>query len=1225
MAKKFIKKEITPEVINTFIEGRDPQERIVNFEYNYKDDFIKVFYRDENDNKKVVNEPFYPFLWASKRACLRMCNQDRNELIKLMSKYNINVKALDVTNINGEVVEDILDGYTYMFYATKQMSYTKFLEFFKAAGNSVYSRKKDESNVNTSFTEQPEAKKDKKQYLVVTPIEQFMISTGKRMFKGYDDYDQCLRLIFDLETTGLDTKKDRIEQFGIRFNRPVKYGDKYINFEKIYTTEGETEEEKNASELNNIVMFLKVLYTFKPDIVTAHNGEVFDMNMIIGACIRLGTSIEELSKPFFNGEFIYKNKRETILKLGGEIETFNQTIIPGSTMTDSLHAVRRAQALDSNMLFSNLKYITKYSKIVKPNRVYVPGDKISQIWNDNIERYAFNDEDGDWYIYNENFKPKEIKPDPSMNIEYFQKLLDDDKLLKSVSGETEGKYSNNDTAESLLNDYLTNIDYENKNSIFKKGKTDDKFTLYTKNVLLDEYNLVSGRYIVQRYLLDDLWECDKVEHRYNTSNFLICKMLPVPFQKCCTMGTAGQWKSLMLAWSYENNLAIPPFGESKTFTGGLSRLLKVGFIDNVAKFDYNSLYPSIILTWGISDPKDLMNSMLAFLEYVLTQREKYKGLGKKASKNANAIKEKLQAREYSTKEEGRKLNEEMQYWKSEESFNDKKQLPLKIFGNSFFGSYGAPNVFNWGSIDCAERTTCTGRMALRLMIYAFNKLGYKPIVGDTDGFNFKLPDSYRYTESNPYISPGLSRVTTEGKAYVGFEADVAEFNDLYMKDFKYSPDAVNKMGLGIDEVVAATINFSRKNYADYFPDEEEPKDVKKVGNSIKSKKMADYIAKFLEKGIRLLLQKKGQEFIEEYYSYIDKIYNYRIPLKEICSKGKIKKNIKDYIEDCKTITKAGRPKSRQAWMELVIKNNVNVHMGETVYYINTGKSKSQADVKKVVHFYSIDETTLEKKDIKTTLEKEYKKDNIDGKLAPKDKKLDLKDWVQKHYPNIIIEDEIILNCQIVPQSVIDSEFDILCEDGQEYNVPKYVEQFNKRITPLLVCFHPDIRHKILVKNPDERQYFTSEECELCSGFPNKVNDQDTYEELMKMDDKEIRFWKKHPEWEIPYLDICEMNWDEILSDYEERMEREKNLGISATRELFYKNISTWTNAEIEDFENGVLPSQINSIIMIDPVTGYFVSKDYPDIVIGTIYDVFDAIENRIHEMEAFDVFNEDEA
>ena len=63
--------------------------------------------------------------------------------------------------------------------------------------------------------------------------------------------------------------------------------------------------------------------------------------------------------------------------------------------------------------------------------------------------------------------------------------------------------------------------------------------------------------------------------------------------------------------------------------------------------------------------------------------------------------------EYSTKEEGNELRLEMERLYSEASFNDKKQLPLKIFGNSFFGSYGAPNVFNWASIDCAERTTCT--------------------------------------------------------------------------------------------------------------------------------------------------------------------------------------------------------------------------------------------------------------------------------------------------------------------------------------------------------------------------------------------------------------------------------------------------------------------------------------------------------------------------------------
>ena len=98
MAKKFIKKEITPEVVSTFLEGHDPQERIVNFDYKYKDNFITVIYRDENDVKRFSKEPFMPFLWATNRACMRMCNQDRNELIKLMTKYGVWIKPLDTTH-----------------------------------------------------------------------------------------------------------------------------------------------------------------------------------------------------------------------------------------------------------------------------------------------------------------------------------------------------------------------------------------------------------------------------------------------------------------------------------------------------------------------------------------------------------------------------------------------------------------------------------------------------------------------------------------------------------------------------------------------------------------------------------------------------------------------------------------------------------------------------------------------------------------------------------------------------------------------------------------------------------------------------------------------------------------------------------------------------------------------------------------------------------------------
>lgn len=74
-----------------------------------------------------------------------------------------------------------------------------------------------------------------------------------------------------------------------------------------------------------------------------------------------------------------------------------------------------------------------------------------------------------------------------------------------------------------------------------------------------------------------------------------------------------------------------------------------------------------------------------------------------------------------------------------------------------------------------------------------------------NGFNFQLPNKseFRYTKEHPYIGKGLNREVEEGKEYVGFEADVAEFNDLYMKDFHYSSSAVNKMGLGINNICAA--------------------------------------------------------------------------------------------------------------------------------------------------------------------------------------------------------------------------------------------------------------------------------------------------------------------------------------------------------------------------------------------------------------------------------------
>ena len=691
---------ITEKDIDKFINGRDEMRGIVNLEYQYRNNFIDVYYWDADGQKKISREPFYPFLYATKDACRKMCGGDKKSLVALLKKRGISMLGMSTCDNDGNVVEEMEKGYTVRIQATVPMSYNDFRAFFEETQNPISKRRisQDEEENESKLYD------DNSQYYTITPKEQFLIYTGKRFFKGYDDYNQLLRMVIDLETSGLDTKKDRIEKIGIRFNKPINVEGKEIFFEKIYHVSGTTEEELNKSELNGIRWIFWVIGKFHPDILTAHNGEEFDWYMISNACTRLGTTMADESREYI-GQPAYKSKSESILKLGGEVEKFHRTIIPGAIVTDSLHAVRRAQALDSDFQEGNLKFATRYLEIAKKNRVYVPGNMISTIGNDNKEQYAFCEDTGDWYIF----------------------------------------------------------DKENgENTAPKNGNKDSKFILHRRNKVYDGYQLKSGSYIVDRYLLDDIWECDMVEAKLNATNFLICKMLPIPFEKCCTMGTAAQWKALMTAWSYENNLAIPYIEDNQSFVGGLARVLKLGHVSNVAKLDYNSLYPSIELSWGISTHKDISGAMPMFLNYMLTNREKYKKLKAKAAKTVSYFENKIKNGDVLS------ADENLLYQKAKQDYelNNKRQSQVKVFCNSFFGAFGSQrgSVYPWNDRDAAERTTCTGRMCLRLMISHFKKLGYEPIVGDS--FTEDTPVFVRIKNTNMVQIMPIKNLFSENRAMV---------------------------------------------------------------------------------------------------------------------------------------------------------------------------------------------------------------------------------------------------------------------------------------------------------------------------------------------------------------------------------------------------------------------------------------------------------------------------
>jgi DNA polymerase elongation subunit (family B) len=1048
---------------------------------------------DPNTGKRLEEHKYQPFLWFKHDVTEIMYGGKRMKILEACQKFDVKITKLRTSNDDGYTPSRMENGYKYI--AKCKGSYNSLINFFKEGGVDVF-------------------KGHSKLFVLFSPIEQFLIQTGKRLFKGMEDYDDVHRFQFDLETEGLSASRHGIFQIGFRNNRGVEH---------VLEVTGNTLQEKRDSERENIEKFFKIIDAIKPDIIAGYNSENFDWPYLFERAERLNMDIRDLAITLNR---IHKIKRKSsTLKLGGETETYNQTNMYGYNIIDISHAVRRAMAINSEIKSWGLKYITQYSGIAKPNRVYVQGDKINSTWADKINKYAFNDTNGDWYKISE------------------------------------------------------------------------------KTPLKQDYKVVTGKYIVERYLCDDLWETEQIDNLYNQASFLIAKMLPTTFMRSSTMGTAGQWKLIMSAWSYENGLAIPETQPKRDFTGGLSRLLEVGYAKNVVKLDFAALYPKTQLTWSIFPDLDISGVMRGILTYVVDTRDHFKFLTGIEKGKAKKLQKKLDENKANmTSEEIASLKAEISEHKRLSTLYDKKQLPLKILANSWFGSYGAPYIFNWGDTDSAEETTCRGRQSLRLMVRHFTeKHGFKPLVGDTDGFNFAFPDNI---DDIKYVAKGSHWKTKDdaGKELIGLDAVLAEFNENYME---------GRMGLDIDDVCNATINFARKNYANDIDGK-----IKLVGNSIKSKKMSVFIEDFLSKAIRMLLDGDGYSFINYYYQYVDKIYNYQVPLVKMATKAKVKSTIAEYRKKATMKNKAGNPMPKQAHMELALREGMDVTLGDVLYYINTGNSKTQGDLK------TINRSKLSKKQ--------------------------LEKYIAEHGGPPTSEITVQLNCKLINPEIVDRDFELIKEvemltkalaqleedpESQEsiqnrideinsllftdeYNVGKYLESFNKKVKPLLVCFQPEIRDRVLlniVKHKDkttkiiteklqDRVIFTKGECELISGIPFKEADQDSYEELMTMEDKEIKFWDKVNK--LPnYMSVEE--WESIRQDYHTRMVIAKAEGVQyekTTLDDIFKKLEVADLNKV--IKKGVLPIEVFAICdLLGDESGNLVSRKWGEVLCH-VNDIF---------------------
>jgi DNA polymerase I len=907
-----MKEVISQEVIENFLNGGDDEKYIVGVEYDYPTNTISKIIQDPDKGKIVKSDSFVPFLWVGDLTEFNFYGGSKAKQKQMMGKYGIIIEKLET---HGD--ERLEAGMKFLVKSIK--TYTDLISFFKTGGID------------------PWGENTKKCFTILSPVEQYLVQTRKRLFKGIEDYGDVYRFVFDIETTGLDPETCHIILIGVKDNRGLQ---------ETIPAFGEDGEKKC------IERFFQLIKELKPTIVAGYNSAFFDFPFILKRAQILGVDVNGLTQ-IFTGTGMKEKKG--VLKLANEMEDYVQHVIWGFNIIDIAHSVRRAQAINSEIKSWGLKYITKYLEKEKPNRVYVQGNKISQVYLDN-ESYYVNPKTGGY------------------------------KMI----------------GEPGTQDLLTRF----------PGK----------------FEIWPGRKIVEQYLDDDLYETMIVDDSFSQSTFLLSKLVPTTYERIATMGTATLWKIIMLAWSYENNLAIPAKDEKRPFTGGLSRLLNVGYAKNIVKFDYSSLYPSIQLVYDVFPACDVMGVQKSMLKYFRNIRIKYKHLAGEL-KDSDPVAAEMY---------------------------DRKQLPIKIFINAYFGSLSAPHVFPWGEMDSGETITCIGRQCLRMMIMFYMKKGYKPLVMDTDGVNFETPDS---AVDAVYIGKGLNELVKEGKEYRGIEAHTAEFNDIFMR---------NEMGLDIDYTAPSCINVSRKNYIIKLIKKGKEK-IKLTGNTIKSKKLQTYVVEFLDEGLKYLLNGDGHSFVELYYDYVQKIYDKQIPLSKIANKARVKQSIDEYKKYVKKTTKSGSLMSRQAHMELIVLNDYPAGLGDTIYYVNNGDKKSSGDVQKIT----------------------------------KPTKKQQEEFLAKHgvqMPDGFIE----VNCYMIDEKEITNNPDLL----GDYNVARYLTNFNKRVEPLLVAFNPNIREDILIEDPNNRQYFTKLQCELVNGFPLKESGQDKFDEVMTLSDSEVVFWNK---------------------------------------------------------------------------------------------------------------------
>jgi DNA polymerase, archaea type len=207
---------------------------------------------------------------------------------------------------------------------------------------------------------------------------QYLLQSGKTLFKGMD-FSDIYRMQLDIETysknytfSNAERIEDRIILISLSDNR---------GWETVLGGKSITEKELLGE-------CIKIIHEKDPDVIEGHNIFNFDLPYIIKRC-----ELHSIEFAIGRDSSPPRGLHSRTSFAEHEID-YTSYDIAGRHVVDTWLLVQAYDVSKRNMESYGLKYAAKYFGVAPPQRIYIPGEKISWYWDnepDVLKHYALDD------------------------------------------------------------------------------------------------------------------------------------------------------------------------------------------------------------------------------------------------------------------------------------------------------------------------------------------------------------------------------------------------------------------------------------------------------------------------------------------------------------------------------------------------------------------------------------------------------------------------------------------------------------------------------------------------------------------------------------------------------------------------------------------------------------------------------------------------------------------